>query len=135
MPLCVACKCARLLLGPIFLPDPRDGSLYTFGSRKNKKDLTKLPFTVSWTDGLIYWLIDQLTRNVKATYQKVFCQVPQLVQASPCKSSDGFLYAGKKTDSWLVVDPLTGKIQQKLSSEKIESVCPSKKRYGRRSTG
>ena len=32
--------------GPIFLPDPRDGSLYTFGRRKNEKDLTKLPFTV-----------------------------------------------------------------------------------------
>ena len=33
--------------GPIFLPDPRDGSLYTFGGRKSEKDLTKLPFTVS----------------------------------------------------------------------------------------
>ena len=33
-------------LGPIFLPDPRDGSLYTFGRRQNDKDLTKLPFTV-----------------------------------------------------------------------------------------
>jgi len=83
--------------GPLFLPDPRDGSLYTFNGISGGKDLKKLPLTV-----------------------------PKLVQASPCRSSDGYLYAGRKTDSWLVIEPLTGKIQQVLSLEKAESLCPSK---------
>ncbi|KQK81807.1 hypothetical protein AAES_77214 [Amazona aestiva] len=47
---------------PAFLPDPNDGSLYTLGG-KNNEGLTKLPFTI-----------------------------PELVQASPCRSSDGILY-------------------------------------------
>ncbi|KAL4648007.1 serine/threonine-protein kinase/endoribonuclease IRE1 [Arapaima gigas] len=47
---------------PAFLPDPNDGSLYALGG-KNSKGLTKLPFTI-----------------------------PELVQASPCRSSDGILY-------------------------------------------
>ncbi|XP_055650140.1 serine/threonine-protein kinase/endoribonuclease IRE1 isoform X2 [Falco peregrinus] len=47
---------------PAFLPDPNDGSLYTLGG-KNSEGLTKLPFTI-----------------------------PELVQASPCRSSDGILY-------------------------------------------
>uniref|UniRef100_A0A3Q3NIW6 Serine/threonine-protein kinase/endoribonuclease IRE1 n=1 Tax=Labrus bergylta TaxID=56723 RepID=A0A3Q3NIW6_9LABR len=50
---------------PAFLPDPNDGSLYSLGG-KNKEGLTKLPFTI-----------------------------PELVQASPCRSSDGVLYTGK----------------------------------------
>nr|XP_033816601.1 serine/threonine-protein kinase/endoribonuclease IRE1 isoform X2 [Geotrypetes seraphini] len=47
---------------PAFLPDPNDGTLYTLGG-KNSEGLTKLPFTI-----------------------------PELVQASPCRSSDGILY-------------------------------------------
>ncbi|KAL0993143.1 hypothetical protein UPYG_G00103770 [Umbra pygmaea] len=47
---------------PAFLPDPNDGSLYSLGG-KNNEGLTKLPFTI-----------------------------PELVQASPCRSSDGILY-------------------------------------------
>uniref|UniRef100_A0A3Q3T2C6 non-specific serine/threonine protein kinase n=1 Tax=Mastacembelus armatus TaxID=205130 RepID=A0A3Q3T2C6_9TELE len=50
---------------PAFLPDPNDGSLYSLGG-KNNEGLTKLPFTI-----------------------------PELVQASPCRSSDGILYMGK----------------------------------------
>ncbi|KAF6093612.1 endoplasmic reticulum to nucleus signaling 1 [Phyllostomus discolor] len=52
---------------PAFLPDPNDGSLYTLGG-KNNEGLTKLPFTI-----------------------------PELVQASPCRSSDGILYMGKSS--------------------------------------
>uniref|UniRef100_H3B8N1 Serine/threonine-protein kinase/endoribonuclease IRE1 n=1 Tax=Latimeria chalumnae TaxID=7897 RepID=H3B8N1_LATCH len=80
---------------PAFLPDPNDGSLYTLGGTNNE-GLTKLPFTI-----------------------------PELVQASPCRSSDGILYMGKKQDSWHVVDLLTGKKQQTLTSNFAESVCPS----------
>ncbi|KAJ8284060.1 hypothetical protein COCON_G00029100 [Conger conger] len=66
------------LTEPGFLPDPNDGSLYVLGG-KNKEGLMKLPFTI-----------------------------PELVQSSPCRSSDGVLYTGKKQDTWFV-----------------ESICPS----------
>ncbi|XP_063312230.1 serine/threonine-protein kinase/endoribonuclease IRE1 isoform X1 [Pelobates fuscus] len=80
---------------PAFLPDPNDGSLYTLGS-KNNEGLTKLPFTI-----------------------------PQLVQASPCRSTDGVLYMGKKQDVWYVIDLVTGEKQQTLTSSFAESLCPS----------
>nr|CAD7429336.1 unnamed protein product [Timema monikensis] len=47
---------------PLFLPDPKDGSLYLLRGSDNEA-LKKLPFTI-----------------------------PQLVASSPCKSSDGILY-------------------------------------------
>ncbi|XP_035254246.1 serine/threonine-protein kinase/endoribonuclease IRE1-like, partial [Anguilla anguilla] len=80
---------------PAFLPDPNDGSLYSLGG-KNSEGLTKLPFTI-----------------------------PELVQASPCRSSDGVLYMGKKQDLWYVVDLLTGEKQQTLTSSFAETLCPS----------
>uniref|UniRef100_A0AAQ6ACY3 non-specific serine/threonine protein kinase n=1 Tax=Amphiprion ocellaris TaxID=80972 RepID=A0AAQ6ACY3_AMPOC len=80
---------------PAFLPDPNDGSLYALGG-KNNEGLTKLPFTI-----------------------------PELVQASPCRSSDGILYTGKKQDLWYVVDLLTGEKQQTLTSSFAEMLCPS----------
>ncbi|XP_061701371.1 serine/threonine-protein kinase/endoribonuclease IRE1-like [Syngnathoides biaculeatus] len=80
---------------PAFLPDPNDGSLYSLGG-KNNEGLTKLPFTI-----------------------------PELVQASPCRSSDGILYMGKKQDLWHVVDLLTGEKQQTLTSSFADVLCPS----------
>ncbi|KAM3598819.1 uncharacterized protein V6R79_023021 [Siganus canaliculatus] len=80
---------------PAFLPDPNDGSLYSLGG-KNNEGLTKLPFTI-----------------------------PELVQASPCRSTDGVLYMGKKQDLWYVVDLLTGEKQQTLTSSFAEMLCPS----------
>ncbi|XP_053327152.1 serine/threonine-protein kinase/endoribonuclease IRE2 [Spea bombifrons] len=80
---------------PAFLPDPSDGSLYILGGR-NKEGLMKLPFTI-----------------------------PELVQSSPCRSSDGILYTGKKQDSWFVVDPKSGEKQTTLSTESSEGLCPS----------
>lgn len=70
---------------PAFLPDPKDGSLYMIG-RGLKEPLKKLPFTI-----------------------------PELVAASPCKSSDGILYTGKKVDTWFSVDRLTGSKQGSLT--------------------
>uniref|UniRef100_A0AAY4BXN2 Serine/threonine-protein kinase/endoribonuclease IRE1 n=1 Tax=Denticeps clupeoides TaxID=299321 RepID=A0AAY4BXN2_9TELE len=80
---------------PAFLPDPNDGSLYALGG-KNSEGLTKLPFTI-----------------------------PELVQASPCQSTDGILYMGKKQDVFYVVDLLTGQKQQTLTSSFAEMLCPS----------
>uniref|UniRef100_A0A8B9CYV0 non-specific serine/threonine protein kinase n=1 Tax=Anser brachyrhynchus TaxID=132585 RepID=A0A8B9CYV0_9AVES len=80
---------------PAFLPDPNDGSLYILGG-KNKEGLMKLPFTI-----------------------------PELVQSSPCRSSDGVLYTGKKQDTWFVVDPKSGEKQTTLSTEASDGLCPS----------
>uniref|UniRef100_A0A8C8A984 Serine/threonine-protein kinase/endoribonuclease IRE1 n=1 Tax=Otus sunia TaxID=257818 RepID=A0A8C8A984_9STRI len=80
---------------PAFLPDPNDGSLYILGG-KNKEGLMKLPFTI-----------------------------PELVQSSPCRSSDGVLYTGKKQDTWFIVDPKSGEKQTTLSTEAWEGLCPS----------
>ncbi|XP_078736738.1 LOW QUALITY PROTEIN: serine/threonine-protein kinase/endoribonuclease IRE1 [Lampetra fluviatilis] len=83
------------LAEPAFLPDPSDGSLYTLGG-KHGEGLAKLPFTI-----------------------------PELVQASPCRSSDGVLYTGRKVDAWYVVDPTTGEKQQTLTTAFPVNVCPS----------
>ncbi|NWR32992.1 ERN1 endoribonuclease, partial [Tachuris rubrigastra] len=84
-----------LLPRPAFLPDPNDGSLYILGG-KNKEGLMKLPFTI-----------------------------PELVQSSPCRSSDGVLYTGKKQDTWFIVDPNSGEKQTTLSTEAWDGLCPS----------
>ncbi|XP_011874492.1 PREDICTED: serine/threonine-protein kinase/endoribonuclease IRE1-like [Vollenhovia emeryi] len=78
---------------PMFLPDPRDGSLYLFG--RESEALKKLPFTI-----------------------------PQLVASSPCRSSDGILYTGRKIDTWFSIDPTTGEREQLLSFYKVKDTCP-----------
>lgn len=34
--------------------------------------------------------------------------IPELVANAPCRSTDGILYTGKKSDTWFMLDPLTG---------------------------
>lgn len=79
---------------PLFLPDPKDGSLYMLGAT-DREALTKLPFTI-----------------------------PQLVASSPCRSSDGILYTGKKLDTWFSVNPKNGNKKPFLSFNAIDSTCP-----------
>lgn len=83
-----------------FLPDPKDGSLYAYssvGTKKSRKgSLKKLPFTI-----------------------------PELVAASPCKSSDGILYTGKKIDTWFGIDPTTGSKVEELSLHSSDKICPA----------
>lgn len=73
----------------VYFADPTSGSIYKLQSTsENKNQLTKLPYTI-----------------------------PELVQRSPCKSSDGILFSGKKTDSWMMIDPFTGKREIVLGFE------------------
>nr|XP_006813336.1 PREDICTED: LOW QUALITY PROTEIN: serine/threonine-protein kinase/endoribonuclease IRE1-like [Saccoglossus kowalevskii] len=51
--------------------------------------------------------------------------IPELVSAAPCKSTDGLLYTGRKTDIWIAVDPLTGEKQQTLTMDGSDTTCPS----------
>lgn len=78
---------------PIYLPDPRDGSLYLIGDIR--EPLKKLPFTI-----------------------------PQLVSTSPCRSSDGILYTGKKKDTWFKLDPQSGKKQLIMGWDDYSPTCP-----------
>uniref|UniRef100_A0A1I7WY30 PQQ_3 domain-containing protein n=1 Tax=Heterorhabditis bacteriophora TaxID=37862 RepID=A0A1I7WY30_HETBA len=52
-------------------------------------------------DGSLYVLKE-------GTLKKLPFTVPQLVHVSPCKGSDGVLYAGSKKDVWFGIDPITG---------------------------
>ncbi|XP_077979928.1 serine/threonine-protein kinase/endoribonuclease IRE1-like [Glandiceps talaboti] len=51
--------------------------------------------------------------------------IPELVAASPCKSADGILYTGRKSDIWLAIDPITGEKQQTLTMDGSDTTCPS----------
>ncbi|KAJ9574851.1 hypothetical protein L9F63_007976, partial [Diploptera punctata] len=78
----------------IILQDPKDGSLYVLGS-SGREALKKLPFTI-----------------------------PQLVASSPCRSSDGILYTGKKMDTWFAINAKTGVKQEVVSFNKPDKTCP-----------
>ncbi|CAK1547091.1 unnamed protein product [Leptosia nina] len=95
-------------LMPQFLPDPRHGSLYMYGPRGDKQMLKKLPFTI-----------------------------PELVANAPCRSTDGILYTGKKSDTWFMLDPLTGSREHISGFEKSkifksdeENTCQLDKKRG-----
>uniref|UniRef100_H2ZJM4 non-specific serine/threonine protein kinase n=1 Tax=Ciona savignyi TaxID=51511 RepID=H2ZJM4_CIOSA len=49
--------------------------------------------------------------------------IPELVQASPCRSSDGILYTGRKQDVWYAINPLNGEKQQVITTESATK-CP-----------
>ncbi|XP_050421955.1 serine/threonine-protein kinase/endoribonuclease ire-1 [Adelges cooleyi] len=80
-------------LSPLFLPDPRDGSLYLLHN-KDKVGIKKLDITI-----------------------------PQLVANSPCRSSDGILFSGKKIDSWYFIDWNTGEKYPFMNFDKDEDIC------------
>merc|ERR1719167_933601 len=84
---------------PAFLPDPKDGALYMMGASL-EDPLQKLPWTI-----------------------------PQLVAASPSRTSDGILYSGKKVDTWVSVSRHSGEKKGALSYEgclrgEDEEQCP-----------
>eukprot|EP00794_Sanderia_malayensis_P009072 gene9072-10040_t len=81
--------------GGIFLPDPKDGSIYGFSGGNVQESLRKLPFTI-----------------------------PELVKASPCRSTDGTLYVGRKQDVWFAIDPETGQKRRELRMDGIGNMCP-----------
>ncbi|CDW52631.1 IRE protein kinase [Trichuris trichiura] len=70
-------------------------------------------------DGSLYQLF-------QGRLQKLPLTIPALVHASPCKSSDGLLFAGSKHDSWLVFVPGVdqGYTIQQLD-EQDGMVCPT----------
>ena len=49
-------------------------------------------------DGSLYQFGD-------GTLKKLPYTIKELVKNAPCRSSDGILYSGKKSDSWFLIDP------------------------------
>uniref|UniRef100_A0A1B0BLV8 non-specific serine/threonine protein kinase n=1 Tax=Glossina palpalis gambiensis TaxID=67801 RepID=A0A1B0BLV8_9MUSC len=72
-------------------------------------------------DGSIYQLSD------RGNLKKLPYTIPQLVANAPCRSSDGILYSGKKSDTWFIVDPKTGR-REKVNFE--DSVSGGKNSIG-----
>uniref|UniRef100_A0A0N5C9S4 Bulb-type lectin domain-containing protein n=1 Tax=Strongyloides papillosus TaxID=174720 RepID=A0A0N5C9S4_STREA len=53
--------------------------------------------------------------------------IPQLVQTSPCKTSDGILYAGAKKDVWLSIHFERGLQSEEIINSLDENICPVSK--------
>ncbi|CAG9530016.1 unnamed protein product [Cercopithifilaria johnstoni] len=71
-------------------------------------------------DGGLYILKD-------GQLKKLPYSIPQLVSASPCRTTDGVLYAGSKRDVWLEIDPNKGIKVGELSQSETDSQCPLNK--------
>lgn len=83
------------------------------------RDNVAAPYLPDPKDGSLYW-VNPRTGIVKQPYT-----IPELVAASPCKSSEGILYTGTKRDVWLAIDPVSGVKVQTLSMEGTQKTCPS----------
>jgi serine/threonine-protein kinase/endoribonuclease IRE1 len=90
---------------PLLLPDPKDGSLYMYnGIYVNRTDTTG---------------DDRTPRDI---LEKMPFSLNELIASSPCRSKDGLLYTGKKSDSWLIIDAMTG---QKIDTLNADTpMCP-----------
>lgn len=76
---------------PGFLPDPNDGSLYVLGGKR------KEGLMVSVTGRAVkvfVWDSYSSCHLYESSLQKLPFTIPELVQSSPCRSSDGVLYTG-----------------------------------------
>ncbi|XP_033117781.1 serine/threonine-protein kinase/endoribonuclease ire-1-like [Anneissia japonica] len=91
--------------------------------------IVKMPVTTSKesptflpdpTDGSLY----ALATGVDQGLQKLPFTVADLVSAPPSRS-EGRLYTGKKTDSWMGIDLVEGVKQSVMSTEVEEISCPS----------
>uniref|UniRef100_A0A8D8UKA2 non-specific serine/threonine protein kinase n=1 Tax=Cacopsylla melanoneura TaxID=428564 RepID=A0A8D8UKA2_9HEMI len=78
-------------------------------SPKAKKSITPL-LLPDPKDGSLYLFADQ--RN---SLKKLPFSIQQLVASSPCRSTDGIMYTGRKVDSWFLLDYMTGERQAMVS--------------------
>ncbi|XP_022666362.1 serine/threonine-protein kinase/endoribonuclease IRE1-like isoform X2 [Varroa destructor] len=95
--------------GAGFLPDPKDGSLYILLSQDEADHGAG-----SSTSG----------RSRTPFIKKLPFTIPELVTASPCRSSDGMLYTGQKRDVWFAIDLASGQKKETISFHGSDSVCP-----------
>ncbi|CAG0897546.1 unnamed protein product [Darwinula stevensoni] len=78
----------------LFLPDPKDGSLYMLQTgRSGMATVKMLPFTI-----------------------------PEVISASPTLATDGIFFSGKKVEKWIAIDNSTGFAQE--VSNFVDRFCP-----------
>ncbi|XP_053203718.1 serine/threonine-protein kinase/endoribonuclease IRE1-like [Panonychus citri] len=94
----------------LFLPDPKDGSLYKYNSLINRPPEAEINLNLTEDQSV-------------DTLEKLPFTVHEIVSASPCRSSDGLLYIGEKSDYWLAINAQTGEKLETLSSE--SPTCPN----------
>lgn len=70
--------------------------------------LANPPYLPDPRDGSLYQL------GNRGGLKKLPYTIPQLVASAPCRSSDGILYSGKKSDTWYLIDPKTGRREKVL---------------------
>lgn len=75
-------------------------------------------------DGSLYQLGDM------GDLKKLPYTIPQLVANAPCRSSDGILYSGKKSDSWFLIDPKTGRREKLMGFENVDGHIKSHESIG-----
>ena len=63
------------------------------------------------------------TYSERESLEKMPFTISELVSSSPCRSSDGILYTGKKTDEWITINAITGQKVDVLNSD--SPMCPS----------
>ena len=82
---------------------------------------TRLNFFPNPKDGSLYFY-----SKIKENVERLPLTIPELVQISPTKSTDGLLYTAMKSDVWLEIDPHSGTKLHTISSESVVSAyCPA----------
>jgi len=59
----------------------------------------------------------------RESLEKLPFTISELVSSSPCRSSDGILYTGKKIDEWITINAVTGERVDVLNAD--TPMCPS----------
>ncbi|KAK7113321.1 serine/threonine-protein kinase/endoribonuclease IRE1-like [Littorina saxatilis] len=133
--LCYASQVNQLSVQePILFVSTLSGSFYAVGQSSGKvywtlkedpvlrvpqDELQRAPYLPDPKDGSLYW-VNPVDGIIKQPYT-----IPELVSASPCRSSEGILYTGTKKDVWLAIDPVTGVKVQTLTMNGAQKTCPS----------
>ena len=73
---------------------------------------------------MICYVISALnSQSDRESLEKLPFTIGELVSSSPCRSSEGILYTGKKTDEWITINAQTGQKVSVLNSD--SPMCPS----------
>lgn len=111
---------------PLLLPDPKDGSLYLYNGFFIKNTKTNGNQNKSKPKDQ-----EQLfAEEQRDILEKMPFTINELISSSPCRSSTGLLYTGKKSDEWLIVDALSGKKVETLSAD--TPFCPREDAFSKK---
>lgn len=115
---------------PLLLPDPKDGSLYLYNGFfvKNSKGDSSSKNTSSNKQKEQH--DHQFTDEQRDILEKMPFTINELISSSPCRSSTGLLYTGKKSDEWLIVDALSGRKIETLSAD--SPFCPREDAFSKK---